>query len=195
MCAECKVDQAVSCFYRDKSRPGGFQRVCKACAKVYAQNRWYANHEENKARSRQRGADNKEKNAEYGRLKYIANRDRMRAQAVAWKLAHPERMAQFKKDWQARHPERYADQKRASESRRRARKASVLVMDFTNEQLSARLAYYGHKCWICKTGNYEELDHVKPLSKGGAHMLSNLRPACQPCNRAKWANWPFLVAA
>lgn len=195
VCAECKIDQAVSCFYRDKTRLGGYARVCKSCAKAYAQRRWHENHEENKARSRMRGADYRKRNPEYDRLKYIANRDRMLAQSAAWKLAHPERMAQFKKDWQARHPERYADQKRANESKRRARKAAVEVFEFSDEQLTARLAYYGHKCWICNTCDYEELDHVKPLSKGGAHMLGNLRPACRSCNRSKHASWPFRAVA
>ena len=30
------------------------------------------------------------------------------------------------------------------------------------------------------------LDHVTPLSKGGAHMLENLLLCCDRCNRAKW---------
>ena len=210
VCAECKLDQAVSFFYRDKSRPGGYARVCKACDRAHLQKRYYANPEESKARSRQWGANNKERRAEYDKLKYAANRDRMQAQAKAWHLANPERVAKHKRDWQERNPEhaaklkktwqeqnpeRYASIKRANEAKRRARKASVLVIDFSDAQLEARLAYYGHRCWICRTGEYEELDHVKPLSKGGAHMLSNLRPACQSCNRTKHANWPFSTAA
>ncbi|MFC5847900.1 HNH endonuclease [Deinococcus petrolearius] len=30
------------------------------------------------------------------------------------------------------------------------------------------------------------LDHVTPLSKGGAHMLENLVLCCDRCNWAKW---------
>ena len=32
-----------------------------------------------------------------------------------------------------------------------------------------------------------EIDHVVPVVKGGTHELSNLVPACRPCNRSKGA--------
>ncbi|MGX7727586.1 HNH endonuclease [Rhodococcus sp. 5G237] len=35
------------------------------------------------------------------------------------------------------------------------------------------------------------VDHVKPINKGGPHMLANLRPACGPCNSRKRDQWPF----
>ncbi|WP_349257835.1 HNH endonuclease [Iamia sp.] len=40
----------------------------------------------------------------------------------------------------------------------------------------------------------DSIDHVKPLSKGGAHMLSNLRPSCRSCNSRKGARWPFATS-
>ena len=184
--------------------------MCKACDKARLQKRYYANPEESKARSRQWGADNKERRAAYDKLKYAASREAVLERAKAWHGANPDRVAQHKRDWQERNreyaaqlkkdwreknPELYANIKRANEAKRRARKASALVIEFSDAQLQARLAYYGHRCWICRTEKYEELDHVKPLSKGGAHMLSNLRPACRSCNRAKHANWPFSAAA
>lgn len=30
-----------------------------------------------------------------------------------------------------------------------------------------------------------EIDHIRPLSKGGLHEWSNLAPSCRDCNRAK----------
>ncbi|MYR43114.1 hypothetical protein GTW67_14075 [Streptomyces sp. SID5910] len=30
-----------------------------------------------------------------------------------------------------------------------------------------------------------EVDHVRPLAKGGVHHPFNLAPSCGPCNRAK----------
>jgi 5-methylcytosine-specific restriction endonuclease McrA len=49
-------------------------------------------------------------------------------------------------------------------------------------------------CWMCG-GDADTVDHVKPLSKGGAHILANLRSACQSCNSSKGATWPFDLAA
>ncbi|WP_246207809.1 HNH endonuclease [Tsukamurella spumae] len=50
-------------------------------------------------------------------------------------------------------------------------------------------------CWICHEPFTAALprtvDHVKPIARGGADMLSNLRPACKPCNSRKNDRWPF----
>jgi 5-methylcytosine-specific restriction endonuclease McrA len=44
-------------------------------------------------------------------------------------------------------------------------------------------------------GQPVETDHVKPLSKGGAHMLCNMRPICRSCNARKSNHWPMSVVA
>jgi hypothetical protein len=45
------------------------------------------------------------------------------------------------------------------------------------------------RCWYCGTHLNQRdelcLDHVLPLSAGGLTTLSNLVPACRPCNSAK----------
>lgn len=87
------------------------------------------------------------------------------------------------------------DQRRrelAAESYRRwrARKLAATVAPISSAQINARMSMFGYKCWMCG-GPFEHVDHVKPLSKGGLHMLCNLRPACGSCNRSKAARWPF----
>jgi len=52
------------------------------------------------------------------------------------------------------------------------------------------MSYWGNKCWMCE-GPFEHVDHVKPLSKGGPHILANLRPACASCNASKNDRWPL----
>jgi 5-methylcytosine-specific restriction endonuclease McrA len=52
--------------------------------------------------------------------------------------------------------------------------------------------YWGGVCWMCGAAA-TEIDHVKPIDKGGAHILCNLRPACRPCNSRKAAKWPIDV--
>lgn len=60
----------------------------------------------------------------------------------------------------------------------------------TPEQLAARWAYYGGRCWMC--GEPATLfEHVKPLFRGGGNWSSNQRPSCWPCNRRKAAQWPY----
>jgi 5-methylcytosine-specific restriction endonuclease McrA len=59
-------------------------------------------------------------------------------------------------------------------------------------QIEARLAYWGWKCWNCRRP-YEQIDHVKPIAKGGSNWPANLRPACQSCNARKRSRWFGVV--
>lgn len=100
-----------------------------------------------------------------------SNRDKHNASTRRWQRANP-------------------DMRRATDARRRANQAAAAHIPFTSKQLAARWAYYGDRCWICRA-RATATDHVKPIAKGGAHMLCNLRPICKPCNSAKNATWPF----
>lgn len=73
-----------------------------------------------------------------------------------------------------------------SNHRRRAQS----YIDFPESHFDARMAYFGYKCWMCR-GQFEAVDHVKPVSRGGPHMLSNLRPICRSCNGRKHNDWPL----
>lgn len=115
-----------------------------------------------------------------------ANPEKMDAARSAWNESNREWWTQRRRDRRRTHPE----EKRAEEARRRARKKQAQVVAFAPAQLEARLSVFGHRCWMCGAEG-TTVDHVKPLSKGGAHMLCNLRPACRPCNSAKSDTWPF----
>ena len=84
----------------------------------------------------------------------------------------------------ARDPWRY--RKYSSDRRKRVKEAKTILFDL--EQLRQRFAVFGFKCWLCGS-DANSMDHVKPLSKGGWHCLSNLRPACLSCNSRKRDRW------
>lgn len=81
-------------------------------------------------------------------------------------------------------PEKYANYVR----RRRFRKATGFVSQYSLQELQLKMHYWGYKCWMCG-GSFDCVDHVKPLKHGGKDCLSNLRPACKPCNSKKSAKW------
>ncbi len=63
------------------------------------------------------------------------------------------------------------------------------VEKITQKQLLNRCALFGNCCAYC--GSFEglniQLEHVIPRSKGGAHCLANIIPACHSCNQSKRA--------
>lgn len=115
---------------------------------------------------------------------YQANIDKARAYSREYAARNKAVVRQRWKDWYKNNPDKALENMR----RRRARLANATVVLFTPEQLTARMAYWGNKCWMCG-GAFEHVDHVKPLSKGGPHILANLRPACEFCNCSKHDCW------
>ena len=48
---------------------------------------------------------------------------------------------------------------------------------------------WNKKSAIHQHGLFLEIDHIKPLSKGGTDTLENKQALCQNCNRTKRNNW------
>ena len=90
--------------------------------------------------------------------------------------------------WAATNAGYVKDYLRAYAHKRRVIQRESSGMTITPALLSARMAAFGNQCWMCG-GDFEHIDHVKPLSKGGPHILSNLRPACAHCNLSKSNKW------
>lgn len=90
--------------------------------------------------------------------------------------------------------EQYRAARRADfKARNAARRASLesRTIPFTPAQRAARWAMWAARCWMCGVADASEEDHVKPVSKGGWHCLSNLRPVCGSCNSSKQDRWPL----
>lgn len=48
-----------------------------------------------------------------------------------------------------------------------------------------KLKEYNYCCAKCNTDSNIEMDHIIPLSKGGAHHIDNIQPLCRSCNASK----------
>lgn len=42
------------------------------------------------------------------------------------------------------------------------------------------------RCAYCGSEESIQIDHIVPLSRGGAHAIENLQPLCRTCNTVKW---------
>jgi len=165
-------------YQRNKEKKAAFQRAwaVRNREKVSAYMRKYraADPEKYAARARAFYAKNPAKCSGYSKAYQKRNRAKVAAAGAAYRKAHTEKRREF-------------------EARRRARLRGATIIPFTTEQLEQRLSMFGHRCWICGAHG-DEVDHVKPLARGGAHILANLRPACGTCNRRKNATWPLMAA-
>lgn len=70
-------------------------------------------------------------------------------------------------------------------SRARKYKVSVII-PFTKGDVIKR---DGLNCYLCEKEldfSSATIDHIKPLSSGGWHCLSNAKICCRPCNNKKY---------
>lgn len=136
---------------------------------AYRQKRYREQREEILAKNRQR---------------YQVNKDKISAANKAWRAANKDKIRAY---WQA-NPE-ILQQKRA---RRRAAKQNSPINDLTREQWNEIKGAYGFRCVYCgRKMQRLTMDHIVPLSKGGAHTASNVVPACASCNASKGNRAPL----
>ena len=81
-----------------------------------------------------------------------------------------------------------------SNGRRWRKRNQAHVWPIPAEKVQARIDYFGGRCWICGGENADQIDHVKPISKGGLHTPANMRPTHALCNMSKGATWEGVEA-
>lgn len=182
-CTKCGVPKPRDEFSKDRSRKDKKDCWCKQCRREYRK-KYYAEHAEE---AREAAREWRESNHE----QYLETKRRYRE-------AHPEAVSEGKKKWyreMRQDPEALEDwrqMQRRSSRKRRARKADNGIIEFSDEELDAKLDYWAERCWMCGA-DMECVDHVKPIAAGGMHALCNLRPACNECNESKSDKWPFVL--
>jgi ribosomal protein S27AE len=80
-------------------------------------------------------------------------------------------------------PEYRKEALRVKSNNERTTKLS-LVSDLTLEEWLDVVSLYGNKCADCG-GEWTDLDHIIPVSRGGGTTKSNVRPLCGRCNSVK----------
>lgn len=209
VCRICQLEKPASEFYPAPKNKDGLYNYCKECERNRVNShptrktRGAAHYEMNKdkllAQHKVWREQNPERTKELQRQWQKENSDYANERKKEYNRKNPEKLKRYRATSNAKPSTKESrrqwrsenrDKARIWEASRRARKKSATIVPFTKDQLMDRWAYYGDKCWICGDPA-TETDHVKPLSKGGAHALCNLRPICKPCNSQKGALWPF----
>jgi 5-methylcytosine-specific restriction endonuclease McrA len=222
-CSRCGRRKPTTEFGKRSRAKDGLHPWCRTCAREYNRERYRKhadkikedvrayrrrNAEAVRARDRARYQRNKEKHAAWWQQYYAEHREEILERQASYNYPRSQ-----KRVYEARYRETHQTQRRTAgrhyyhslplEERRkkairsahvrRARKRGSAVVPMTQEAIDQKMAYWGKQCWVCGAP-MEAIDHVKPLSKGGPHVLANLRPICHSCNGRKANKWPLAAA-
>lgn len=173
---KCKPCRAI---YNSKNR----DKLNSASARYREKNREKLNemarlyHAKNRDRNNQANAkykkDNREKILAYHNAYYSKNREKLIANQISYFAANP-------------------DKRRIHEENRRARKVSnggKISIDIVEKLFLLQKG----KCACCgkPLGNNYHLDHIMPISLGGANVDSNIQLLRAKCNMEKHAKHPI----
>lgn len=167
VCKKCLRELGLDQFYGCPRARDGRRGGCKGCAN---------------AASRAYYADNtvtvKANHAEWHR----DNPEWSRAQGARWKAANPKVLKVHKARYYASHTEEYA----AYGRQYRALELGALVGPIPTDIKAQLIEIYGPTCMVPGCENVDlQIDHIVPLSKGGAHAVDNFQLLCAWCNNSK----------
>ena len=218
-CSRCGNEMLTDEFCKRKAAKDGLHPWCNKCRREDANKNYQLNKEEIKMavqkyrdnnrelirqRDRERYIKDSKKRAEQRKKYYQANREELIEKSNIWHRENRDKC----REAEARYRDSNRDKRRIAGQRlyretpleklrakavrnsqlRRARKRQTNAVFFTQMALEDKLNYWERKCWMCGAP-MEAVDHVKPLAKGGPHVLANLRPVCKDCNQKKGAKW------
>lgn len=155
--------------------------LCKKCRQQYHQ-------------------DHKERETAYKKQYYLNNKNYFQAYGKQWHEEHKEEANAKSKDWRKNHPERrlvtfrqWHQNNPLKGAEYHARYAAQKINskgNCTAAKWQTIWDVYSGLCYMCLRPA-TDMEHVKPLSKGGSNWPLNLLPACDHCNSVKGSKWPF----
>jgi 5-methylcytosine-specific restriction endonuclease McrA len=150
------------------------------------------NPEKVKALSKFWSVKNRERNNELARRRYAANPEKyhaiLRAKRDKGRPAYneKERLRKLTPEYRARRVI-YQSRRRAQQTGNTVNTQSInLFIELMRSRKSV-------SCYYCKnhfSGSTIHFDHIIPLSRGGAHSVTNLCASCPSCNLQKGAKTP-----
>jgi 5-methylcytosine-specific restriction endonuclease McrA len=183
ICRRCGEEKPFDEFYRAQDCRDGLRPECTSCSLAAGRRRYQAKAKDPEYRTAVNAAN---------RAWRARNRERARAHQRTYYERHRELIRRKAQEWMRNWSRANPEKRRANEARRRAlkRATSVGPVDYV-----AILFMWGLNCHLCHqpiAWSDLEFDHVIPLSKGGSHTQSNIKPAHRACNRRKYNKSPGL---
>lgn len=183
ICTKCKEWRPVTRYIKRLLSRDGYDSICNECRNT-ASRAWRA---KNKDRVQELNREfyeaNREERLNYHRQYRQANKGRFRQLMDKFRQENPDYHRNYMRQWAQEHP----DKIRAKDNARRIFKMGKPA-SFTEAEWQALKAQYNYTCLRCGRQEPEiklTVDHIIPVSKGGAGTIDNIQPLCKPCNTAK----------
>ena len=193
-CSKCKSVKYLSGFGKNKNCKDGLNVWCKECANRHSNEyrkknpektkkvcqAWRENNpEKKKAYALKWYSENKDRQFQTHKVYYENNADKIRAYARERHHANPE----YLRNKQREHIERTRQYCRNYRALKKTHGGKI-----TEKEWRHILEKHGYKCLRCgRTDVKLTMDHVVPVSLGGAHSIDNVQPLCGSCNSSKQA--------
>lgn len=197
-CFRCSEELPIKEFYASSRNVDGYEGSCKRCRAAYQQARAAVSKAAtNPAIIRDKKTCTKcrkelptsefwasKRNADW--LSYYCKS----CEAEKNRRVHeadPSKRQKLISQWKKDNPDKLSDYAR----RRRATRNNADLIDLTDEEWQTLLRHNGYSCAYCGDDSPLTQDHAIPLSRGGNHTLTNMIPACLPCNSSKRDKTPL----
>lgn len=191
-CLECGGDVPQPTRRRCGQQPRFCSETCRLARKAKTHRRWVEDNRERHGAVKKKNRESyKEANPEYFKRYYADNKERRRSETRAWYAANAEHHAQVVRRYVEHNKEWALNIGKKAASKRRSIKERAFV-----EDVDPKVVFHrdGGICRICmKSVDLSakwEVDHVIPISKGGAHSYDNVQLTHRRCNRSKGATLP-----
>lgn len=204
-CSTCGETKPIPEFHKNKRRPDGLSERCKACrrAHYYKPEQWLSKREYDQARRVELADEiSQQRKEKYATDEVYREHKKQLARDQKFKPGYHERERK-------RHYKRWANPEyramrvakfRARRHRdpeyrikcarwKRARHNRILAQGspFTHAEWIVLCERYDYRCLCCGERKTLTVDHVVPVSRGGAGDISNIQPLCIDCNKRKHA--------
>ena len=196
-CNCCKITKPLTEFSIKKSTKDGYYGFCKQCKAEKDKEYRIVNKAKLKDKQAAKYKDNKEAILEKRRKRYQEATPEMveKRKEVKRKYTQnaPEEVKQRKKEYDKKYFASEAGKITTMKSvhKRRAQKVSSEDGTVTSQALDKLKEEQDYKCKYCGSAldfsakGQVHLDHIIPLSKGGAHSITNVVWSCASCNLKK----------
>ena len=197
VCNKCKVEKSLKDFRLKKVR-GTYKpnSVCKACESEQKKEHYLINKSSilNRRKEKRVTPEAKEKRKKYLSKYLEENKKEIKEKLQKYYKENREQL--LKKASECKKTKDGKISSRASSSKRRNASLDNADGTITKHSLDTLLQIQNNQCFYCKkdlsllTDREVHLDHYIPLSKGGAHSITNVVWSCSSCNLQKNASIP-----